>query len=234
MAKSGAHLVLLARSQEKLLHLKKQIPTEGEVIILAQDMSHTQGLKIKVKELLEEIGPIEIMVHNAGGPKAGTLLEAETDEFVHAFATHVLSAHTLAQLLVPGMKEKGYGRVINVISTSVKIPIPFLGVSNTIRGAMANWAKSLANEVGEYNITVNNVLPGFTATERLDAIKSGAAQRLGKSLEEVEEMWLDCIPLRRFAQPQETAQAIAYLASPAAAYINGINLPVDGGRTGCL
>ena len=202
--------------------------------MLIQDLSDTVSLTTNIKALLEQAGPIEILIHNAGGPKAGPLIEAQAEDFLQAFKTHVLSAQTLAQLLVPGMKEKNYGRIINVISTSVKVPIPNLGVSNTIRGAMASWSKTLANEIGQFNITVNNVLPGFTATERLDQLKSAAGKRLGKSLSQVEQMWLSTVPMKRFAQPQETAQAICFLASPAASFISGTNMPVDGGRTGCL
>ena len=225
---------MLARSEGKLEQLADHLRPHTKTKIVYQDLSDTTGLKAKIKSILAEIGPIEICINNAGGPKAGPLLDAAPEDFMQAFQTHVVAAQTLAQLLVPGMKEKNYGRIINIISTSVKIPIPNLGVSNTIRGAMASWAKTLANEVGEFGITVNNVLPGFTATERLEALKEGAAKRLNKTPSDIEQMWLNTIPAKRFAKPDETAEAITFLASPAASYINGINLPVDGGRTGSL
>ena len=234
MVKEGANIILLARSEGKLQQLADNLPHETKTKIVFQDLSDTEGLKLKVNALLEELGPIEILVNNAGGPKSGPILEASPEDFMSAFQTHVIASQTLAQLLVPGMKEKNYGRIINIISTSVKVPIPNLGVSNTIRGAMASWSKTLANEVGQYGITVNNVLPGFTATERLDNLMEAAGTRLGKSPQAIEQMWLNTIPAKRFARPEETAQAIAFLASPAASYINGINLPVDGGRTGSL
>jgi 3-oxoacyl-[acyl-carrier protein] reductase len=132
------------------------------------------------------------------------------------------------------MKSAGYGRVINIISTSVKEPIPGLGVSNTIRGAVASWAKTLARELGPFGITVNNVLPGFTATERLEYLFRQRASVSGQSFETIRDQALSLVPAGRFADPQETAAAETFLASPAAAYINGVNLPVDGGRTGCL
>jgi len=132
------------------------------------------------------------------------------------------------------MKAEKYGRIINVISTSVKQPIPNLGVSNTIRGAVASWAKTLAGELGEFGITVNNVLPGFTMTQRLTSIIENNAKKSGATIEEVEMKMRNETPTRRFAEASEVANAIAFLASPAASYINGINLPVDGGRTACL
>ncbi len=165
----------------------------------------------------------------SGGP--GYFIE---DEFDAAFTQHLKCNHVLAQSVIPGMKEAGYGRIINVISTSVKQPIEGLGVSNTIRGAVANWSKTLATEVGPFGITVNNVLPGATATERLTDILHNVAKKINGSFEEAEAMMKSIAPAKRFAQPEEIAYAIAFLASEAASYINGINLPVDGGRTKSL
>lgn len=132
------------------------------------------------------------------------------------------------------MKKNNYGRIINIISTSVKIPINNLGVSNTIRGAVASWAKTLSNEVAQYGITVNNVLPGYTDTERLSILIENASKKSNKPVNEVREEWINSVPSKRFARPEEVANAVAFLASEQASYINGINLPVDGGRTGCL
>ncbi|MFC6980539.1 SDR family oxidoreductase [Microbulbifer taiwanensis] len=146
----------------------------------------------------------------------------------------MVSNQTLVQALLPGMQKAAYGRVINIISTSVKQPLQGLGVSNTVRGAVASWAKTLASELGQFNITVNNVLPGATNTVRLEAILENKMKKLDKSRAEIEAMEKASIPLRRFGEAAEIASAVAFLASPAASYINGINLPVDGGRTGCL
>jgi len=177
---------------------------------------------------------VEILVNNTGGPAAGPAIEAGPDEFSRAFSRHLVCNQILVQSVVPGMKNSGCGRIINIISTSVKQPLPGLGVSNTIRGAVANWAKTLATELGPFGITVNNVLPGATATARLDALIEGKAQKSGESSAVVAEHMKSLIPARRFALPEELAYAVAFLASPAAAYVNGINLPVDGGRTQCL
>ena len=230
----GANVILLARSEEKLKHLANYLPRETKAKIIFQDLSDIEMLQSKVKKLLQELGSIEILINNAGGPKSGPILEATPQEFLSAFQTHVIASQILAQMLVPGMKETNYGRIINIVSTSIKVPIHNLGVSNTIRAAMASWAKTLANEVGPYGITVNNVLPGFTLTERLESLKQASAERLNKTPQEIEDQWLSTIPAQRFAQPEEIAAAIAFLASPSASYINGINMPVDGGRTGCL
>ncbi len=174
------------------------------------------------------------IVCNTSGPPMGSLLDVGEEAFLQTFQNHVLVNSLLAQELVPRMRASGYGRIINIISTSVKAPIPQLGVSNTIRAAVANWAKTLSFEVGKWGITVNNVLPGYTETSRLQSLISARTQKLQKSEEEVRREWIEGIPLGRIGQPEEIAKAVAFLASPAAAYISGINLPVDGGRTTCL
>lgn len=236
LAEMGARLVLLARDSQGLAAVQSSLPSvsgEGHRS-LAVDFSDLPELIDLVRDLLKEIGPVHILVGNSGGPPGGPLLEAKPDEFLQAFQQHILANHLLAQLLVPKMIEAKYGRIINIISTSVKEPIPQLGVSNTIRGAVASWAKTLSVELGPYGITVNNLLPGYTATDRLDSLLKQAANRQKKSVQEVSLEWQKRVPLGRFADPAETAQAVAFLASPSGAYINGINLPVDGGRLGCL
>ena len=179
-------------------------------------------------------GPYTILVNNTGGPAGGPVAEAQPEAFLAAFRSHVLCNQLLVQALLPGMKSAGYGRIINIISTSVKAPIPGLGVSNTIRAAVANWAKTLATELAPFGITVNNVLPGFTDTERLKQLFTARAQKEGKTLEEVTKAAIGTIPAGRLARAEEVAAAVAFLAMPAASYINGINVPVDGGRTQSL
>ena len=174
------------------------------------------------------------MVNNTGGPASGPVFTAEIQAFEDAFTQHLKCNHVLTQAVVPGMKEADFGRIINIISTSVKQPLEGLGVSNTIRGAVANWSKTLANELAEFGITVNNVLPGATSTERLAEIIKDKSAKTGKSAEDISRAMKNSIPAKRFAQPGEIANAVAFLASEAAAYINGINLPVDGGRTKSL
>lgn len=232
-AELGADLVLLAREEGALLDLKKSLPRSERHMTLSLDVSDLERLGRAVSELTKN-QPIEILICNTGGPKSGPIIDASVDEFDKAFRMHVLANHTLVQKLVPAMKQSGYGRIINIISTSVKTPLPNLGVSNTIRAAVASWAKTLAMELGPFGITVNNVLPGYTSTDRLMQLAKAAADKQGASVDQIETAWRATIPLGRFGDPKETARSIAFLASPWASYVSGINLPVDGGRTPSL
>jgi len=236
LASLGSHVIVLARSEDKLMALCQQLPQNGnqDHSYIAIDTADRVGLEQQVESQLTQYKSIEILINNSGGPKAGPITQAEEIEFSQGFQNHILVNSLLAKKLLPQMQAQQYGRIINIISTSVKIPIPNLGVSNTIRAAVAAWGKSLANEVGQYGITVNSVLPGFTKTSRLDNLIAASAERLNKSNDEIIAGWKQTIPAARFAQPKEIAAAVGFLASPAAAYINGITLPVDGGRTGCI
>ena len=231
LASLGAQVLLLARSEEKLKAIAAQLPGEGHHIV-ALDIADRVLLSKTLERLC--IDPVEILICNTGGPKAGALLDATDEDFTQGFANHVLVNSLLVKKLLPGMNDRKYGRVINIISTSVKVPIPQLGVSNTIRAAVANWAKTLSLELAPRGITVNNVLPGYTETPRLMALMSAAAKRLGQTESEIEKTWKNSTPMGRFASANEIANAVGFLASPAASFITGINLPVDGGRTGCL
>lgn len=236
LATLGASVTALGRNKEKLVHLCQELKTgtSQKHDYLVVDFSQTDALKRIVAEYVETSEPCHILVNNSGGPPAGLLQTAKVDDFLAAFSQHLIASHIMAQALLDGMKSEKYGRIINIISTSVKQPIHGLGVSNTIRGAVANWAKTLATEVAGFGITVNNLLPGSTDTERLAEVFQSKAIQQNKSLEDIIAHEKSIIPAGRFGTPEEAAQAIAFLASPAAAYINGINLPVDGGRTGCL
>jgi 3-oxoacyl-[acyl-carrier protein] reductase len=236
LASLGASITLFSRNQESLEAVKAELDTgQGQAHqVLIADFSMPEQVKSAIDRHVADTGPFEILINNTGGPAPGPAISADSAAFTAAFDLHLVSNHHIVQALVPGMKEKQYGRIINVISTSVKQPIPGLGVSNTIRGAVASWAKTLANELGPLGITVNNVLPGATATARLDAIFAGKAKKQNLALEQVINNEKAAIPLRRFAAAEEFAAAAAFLASPAAGYITGINLPVDGGRTACL
>lgn len=233
LAELGATVVLLARNQEKLEDVRISLPIgQGQSHkVLVADFNDLIGLEQTLIEFLKTGLPINILINNTGGPPGGPANSAPLEEYISAFKQHLLCNQLLVSLLLPSMKKTGYGRIVNVISTSVKAPLPNLGVSNTIRGAVANWSKTLANELGEYAITVNNVLPGATETGRLSSIISTKAAKTGKSEEEVAADMTRAVPLNRFAKPSEIGNAIAFLASPAASYISGINLPVDGGRT---
>jgi 3-oxoacyl-[acyl-carrier protein] reductase len=181
---------------------------------------------------LGQSGPVHILINNTGGPSSGPLVDAMPDEFLNAIRMHVVCNQLLVQAVLPGMKSAGFGRVINIISTSVREPIPGLGVSNTTRWAVAAWAKTLSRELAPFGITVNNVLPGYTDTARLRARFEWRAGREGRSSEDLAAEAQKAVPIGRFGRPEEIAAAIAFLASPEASYVNGINLPVDGGRLG--
>ena len=235
LASLGTSVTLVARNEEKLKDVKSQLPTgDGQRHdYIVADFSNPETLKEKIEAATKD-KVFHILVNNTGGPKGGPLFSADTEEFTKAFSQHLICNQILVQAVVPGMKKVGYGRIINIISTSVKQPIEGLGVSNTIRGAVANWSKTLASELGGFGITVNNVLPGFTATDRLDNIVASAAKKKNSTREEASEFMKSIVPAGRFAQPEEIAYAVAFLASEAASYINGINVPVDGGRTKSL
>lgn len=235
LANLGANLILVARNEDKLKAACAELSNNGNQAhdYLVADFSRPEELGAKVNSFLADKS-VEILVNNTGGPAGGLIHEAKTSEFIDAFNQHLICNHIMVQGVKDKMIAAGYGRIINVISTSVKQPLANLGVSNTIRGAVANWSKTLANELGQYNITVNNVLPGATETVRLKSIIETKATKTGKTYAEIESEMANASPMLRVAQPEEVANAIAFLASPAASYINGINVPVDGGRTKSL
>lgn len=236
LASLGATITLIARNEAALIKAKAELDTHvgQNHHYLVADFSSPDTLKKKLADFIDKHSPVHILINNTGGPAGGPIVDAKLEEFISAFSNHLLCNQILAQAVIPGMKTAGYGRIINIISTSVKQPIPGLGVSNTTRGAVASWAKTLAGEVAPFGITVNNILPGMTKTARLESIITGKAEKLGKSIAQIEKEMIAEIPAGRFADAGELANAVAFLASPAAAYINGINLPVDGGRTACL
>lgn len=236
LAEIGFNIVLMARNENKLKETLLELPCHKEQTheYLAADFNNPIELKSVIDNYLASGNFINILINNTGGPKGGPIIKADISEFINTFNQHLICNHILVQAIYPGMIESGYGRIINVISTSVKQPLPNLGVSNTIRGAVASWSKTLANELGQYGITVNNVLPGATNTTRLQGIAEAKSANTGESISDIFDEMASESPMRRIAQPEEIAAAIAFLASPEASYINGINLPVDGGRTKCL
>ena len=236
LANQGCEIVALARSESSLQALISSLPANPGVQhrYLVLDVSDLAALEQALTRHCAEFGAIDILINNSGGPPSGPIASATSAQFLAAFQQHLLAAHTLAQLLLPAMRAQGFGRIVNVISTSVKEPLKDLGVSNTVRAAVAAWAKTLASEVAAEGITVNNVLPGFTATARLQAIIDRRIEKSGAAQSEIEAALKAEVPARRFAQAHEVAAAIAFLASEAAGYVNGVNLPVDGGRTRSL
>jgi 3-oxoacyl-[acyl-carrier protein] reductase len=230
LAKAGATVTVVARSRPALEEVLRKLPRDQEQPheFIVADFSDPDLLEDRVRVLVAR-RPVQILVNNTGGPPGGPAHAADSREYREAFTRHLICSQVLTSVVLPGMRNAGYGRIINLISTSVKQPIQGLGVSNTVRGAVANWAKTLASELGPEQITVNNVLPGLTDTDRLASLIRARANATDQSVEEVTNAMRQTIPLRRIADPSEIANAVAFLASPAASYINGINLPVDGG-----
>lgn len=236
LAALGSNIVLVARNESKLKAVLTKLSTDENQVhsYIVADFSQPDSLKKLLDNWIADGGNCHILVNNTGGPKGGPIKDAEVVEFYDAFTQHLICNHILVQALYPLMKANGYGRIINVISTSVKQPLPNLGVSNTIRAAVANWSKTLSVELAPFNITVNNVLPGATNTVRLKSIAEAKSEKTNESVEAIFAEMAAESPMGRIAEPEETAHVIAFLASPAASYVNGINVPVDGGRTKSL
>ncbi len=236
LAGFGASITLIARNESTLKNVAESLPQNGfqKHDYLVADFTSPDALRDNLAEWVASGRVAHILINNTGGPAGGPITEAKIEDFQNTFTQHLVCNHILAQAFIPGMKEAGYGRIINIISTSVKVPLKGLGVSNTIRAAVANWSKTMANELAPFRITVNNVLPGATLTQRLSGIISAKATKTGKKPADLEQEMIHEIPMGRFGDPAEIAAAVGFLASPAASYITGINIPVDGGRTGCL
>lgn len=235
LALMGANCILLARNKEKLNLAVAQLDTslhQTHSSFSIDFNDHTATAKI-MEEIVTK-HPVHILINNSGGPASGPIVNATEDQFLQAFHQHLLTNHILTTAVIARMKAEGFGRIVNIISTSVKIPLPNLGVSNTIRGAVASWAKTMANELAAFGITVNNVLPGATKTDRLSTIIDNNAQKKNKSTDEIVEEMKHEIPAKRFGEPKEIAAMAAFLCSPSAAYITGVSIPVDGGRTGSI
>lgn len=235
LAQLGAHVTLLARSREALESVLAELPRAGAQTHawIAVDMNDHAALRAKV-EAATPGKPVQILINNTGGPPGGPAHAATLDDFRIAFNQHLIAAQIVLQAVLPGMRGSGYGRVVNVISTSVKEPIANLGVSNTVRAAMASWAKTLAGELAAAGITVNNVLPGYTKTQRLSSLIAANAKSASKSEEDIARNMLASVPAGRFGETHEVAAVIAFLCTPAAAYVNGVSIAVDGGRTRAL
>lgn len=236
IASRGAKVTLIARDEIKLTKCVSLLDNSNgqNHDYLVADFTKPIELKSILDDYVNKGNQPDILVNNTGGPKGGPIIDAHPTEFLAAFNQHLICNHILVQSLFPGMKAKGAGRIINVISTSVKQPLVNLGVSNTIRGAVANWSKTMANELGQFNITVNNVLPGATNTSRLQSIAEAKSEKSQQNVDEIFKQMAEQSPMQRIAEPNEIAEAIAFLASDRASYINGINIPVDGGRTKSL
>ena len=235
LALLGAECLLLARNEERLKAAVEALPRpHGQRHgYRVADFTQPDHVRDAIAGIVAGT-TVHILVNNTGGPAPGPITEAADVRFVDAFQQHLVNNHRLAQAVLPGMRAAGYGRIINVISTSVRIPLRNLGVSNTIRGAVASWAKSLSNEVAADGITVNSILPGFIQTGRLESLVGQiAAGRNAAPAEVAREMAAE-VPVGRFGEIHEIAAVAAFLATPAASYVNGASIPVDGGRTGSI
>lgn len=235
LADLGAEVTVLARDAAALEAVRGSLSArfgQGHAIAIA-DAADANSVESAIRGVLAR-GPVHILLNNTGGPPGGAILDAAPAAFAEAFRNHLLFGQTMVQAFTPGMKDAGYGRIINIVSTSVRQPIPGLGVSNTIRGAVASWAKTLSMELARFNITVNNILPGFTDTERLASLTAARARTANKTEAQIADEMRSTIPMGRFGEPSEIAAAAAFLASPAASYITGVSLIVDGGRTGTI
>lgn len=233
LALLGAHCTLLARNSQALASAVTALSNNGtqKHQFEIADFSDATAVKNAIQKIVTQ-QPVHILINNTGGPKAGSILAAAEDEFIAAFGQHLVNNHILVKAVMPGMQAQNWGRIINIVSTSVKVPLKNLGVSNTIRAAVAGWAKTIANEIGAYNITINNILPGLTDTQRLQSLLQHTAAASGKTVETVTYEMQQDVPLKRFGTAEEIAAVAAFLTTPAAAYVNGTSIPVDGGRTG--
>ncbi|MCS7020091.1 MAG: SDR family oxidoreductase [Cytophagales bacterium] len=236
LARLGATVTLLARNEQALQATAQELPTpNGQVHhYLCADFGNPAKVQAVIDEWKATHGGAHILINNTGGPPAGQAIDASLEEYTDAFTKHLLCNQLLAKALVEYMKAAHFGRIVNIISTSVREPIAGLGVSNTIRGAVASWAKTLSFELAPFGITVNNVLPGYTKTARLASLIKTRAEKQGTTAQAIEQQLLAEVPARRFAEPEEVANAVLFLCSPAAAYITGINVPVDGGKIRAL
>jgi len=227
LAEAGARVIVCSRDENALISLRDSLSGDGHEAI-ALDLEDSEAVKTTVSELLES-GPIHILVNNAAGPPGGPLLGNELEDFEAPFKRHLHASHLITRMLVPGMQKAGIGRIVNIISTSVREPIPNIGLSNTLRGAMASWSKSLSRELPEC-ITINNILPGFTDTDRLSSLASSINEKTGRSIEDIQASWLEQVPIGRLIKPEETANAVLFLCLPHSGGIRGVSLAVDGGR----
>ena len=231
LAAEGASLVLCARDSRTLTETAAAIAEKSNAHVLAvpADVTITEDIERLVQAGIERFGHIDILVTNAGGPPAGTFEQLTREQWEQAIRLTLLSAVELTRQVLPGMKERRWGRILNITSIAVKQPIENLLLSNSLRAGLTGFARTLANEVAPYGITVNNVMPGYTRTERLEELAEMMAEKQGISASEFRGKWENEIPMGRLGEPRELAAVVAFLASERASYVTGTSIQVDGG-----
>src|SRR5882762_10313132 len=231
LAKEGARVFLCSRDQKRASEAAQKLHDETGATVagIGADVTDNESVEHLVNLVRERAGRIDILVNNAGGPPSTAFADTDLDMFRKAFELNALSAIRLAKLVLPGMQSQKWGRIVNITSVSVKQPIDGLLLSNTVRAGLTGWAKTVSTEVAADGVTVNNVAPGYTLTEHQDELAETRGRAQGKTKEEMIELWASQAPIRRLADPQEIAAAIAFLASERASYITGVTLQVDGG-----
>ena len=229
LVEAGAKVYIASRKKDVCDEVAAELSGFGECIGLAADLQKPEECVRLAEEIRSREGRLDILVNNAAGPPGGPLLDNDVADFEAPFKRHLHAAHQITRMVVPAMEEAGTGRIVNIISTSVREPIPNIGLSNTLRGAMASWAKSLSRELPSC-ITINNILPGFTDTDRLGSLAASIEEKTGRSQEDIHNTWMSQVPIGRLIDPAETASAITFLCLPQSGGIRGVSLAVDGGR----
>ncbi|TCS81248.1 SDR family oxidoreductase [Tepidibacillus fermentans] len=236
LAKEGVELAISSRDEEQIAKTAEEIRkvTGTRVESMAADVSKPEDIQQFVHTMIERLGKVDILVLNAGGPPSGEFMQFDDETWEKAFQTNLMSVVRMVREVVPHMRKTGGGKIITIASSSVKVPIPGLVLSNTFRAGIAGLMKTLSIELAQDNILVNVVGPGRIATDRLKELDQARANKLGKSVEEVKEEIVQTIPLRRYGEPEEFAKAVVFLASDANSYITGSTVMIDGGMVQAL
>ena len=230
LAMSGAQVTLVARDEELLIKNVKELNKKTDLThdYLVVDYNDFNQYQIKIKEYLS-LNPIDILVNNTQGPISGDVMNVSLEDYQNSFDLLFKNVVYTTMLALKNMKKNKWGRIINMTSVSVKEPLSYLALSNTIRSSVTTWGKTLANDIGSNNITVNNILTGYFNTERINELNFEKSKKLNIKIEEVFSAIENLVPLKRIGDPKEFAYLVTFLASDQASYINGVNIPIDGG-----
>ncbi|MFO7918671.1 MAG: SDR family oxidoreductase [Anaerolineae bacterium] len=231
ISREGADVVISARGKSTLKEAAEEIwqETGGRVLPVQADVTLEKDIESLIEAAESEFGQVDVLVNNAGGPKPGTFTDMSDEDWLGAINLNLMSTIRLTRLVLPGMRARRWGRIINITSFSVKQPIPDIILSNTARAGVAAMAKTLAGQVADEGITVNNVCPGYILTDRVRNLAASTAQEEGTETKEILADWESRIPADRLGKPEELAALITFLASERASYITGTTIQVDGG-----